>query len=183
MPCCEGALRGYWAASRCGKAHAGVHRAVRRRGLPPGVREANGEVYCVCGPCADMCFRQPRPYIRGRPGSGAPAPSAGAQACSHAGRVSRLRMTKQTPHTYTHSHAHTYTPPASRDVVTARRPIEGWGRGIELPPPWCASRRAGPRLRATSRGAAGGVCGGVVGLHVRRFARAEGSEGSARPRR
>lgn len=90
-----------------------------------------------------------------------------------------VRMTKQTPHTYTHTH----TLPASRDVVTARRPIEGGGAGPGGPAPSGCVTGAGPRLRATSRGAAGGVCGGVAGLHVCMFAHAEGSADSARPRR
>lgn len=89
-------------------------------------------------------------------------------------------MTKQTPHTDTHAHAHTL--PASREVMTARRPIgEGAGRGHCGPAPWRYVTGVGPWVRATSREAGWCERGAVQpGLHVRRAGWAAGS-GSAAP--
>lgn len=125
-----------------------------------------------------MCFSQPRPYVRGRPGSSAAAPSEGSPACSHTGRVSRGTNDKANP---THIHTHPASFPRRGDSVPTNR--RGWGGACAGPPLACVMGGAAPRVRATSRGAAGGVCGGVAGLHVRRFAHAEGSACASRPRR
>lgn len=79
-------------------------------------------------------------------------------------------MTKQTP-----PHTHTHSLPASRDVVTARRPIGGArGGAISVPPPGRVTG-AEPWVRATSREAPGGMWVVQLGLHVRRSGWAAGS--------
>lgn len=131
------------------------------------------------GPCADMCFNQPRPYVRGRPGSSAAAPSEGRPACSHTGRVSRGTNDKANP-THIHTHTHPASFPRRGDSAPTNR--RGRGGACTVPPLACVTRGAAPRVRATPRGAARGVCGGVAGLHVRRFAHAEASVCASLPR-
>lgn len=94
-----------------------------------------------------MCFSQPRPYVRGRPGSSAAAPSEGSPACSHTGRVSRGTNDKANP---THIHTHPASFPRRGDSVPTNR--RGWGGACAGPPLacvmggrhlGCARRRAG----------------------------------------
>lgn len=106
------------------------------------------------GLCADMCFSQPRPYVRRRPGNAAAAPAAGSRACSHTGRVSRGTNDKANP-THIHTHTHPASFPRRGDSAPTNRRL--WGGAWAVPP---LARHEGGRDLGCARRCSGlpGAC-------------------------
>lgn len=92
-------------------------------------------------------------------------------------KLNPLHLHYPPPTTQTHTHTHARALPASRDVVTARRPIGGAGGAAAVLPPGGGVTGGGAvGERDVARGCRG--CVGRLGLHVRRAGWAAGFAGT-----